>query len=430
MNFWPKSLPDYKWPPRYTSTGMATIRVAMAGIFYIGYLLGRLVSLLGPSRNTVLVIRTDGLGDGLLFEPALESLARNASPRVIHLWAPKLTCELLAGCPSVNRLMSLPRGFKDGNLGYFVSPFWRAKIGFAIGRWTFDRVIYPADSPEPLGNWLFCSVRADEGWITSGDTIHQFDWQQTQTHQRATWVIESRPGHAHESLRNEYLAQQWSNEKSLRKPKLYLPEEAKISAAEQIDAWESTAKKIGGNGIVALVPAASASVNVYPNDKWAVALKKLWDDERLIAVLIGGPGDVDRLDDLAAYLNENELPFLRMEKPLGILEMAAIVGKFETVLSVDTGLAHLAVAQSVSTIVLIGGGNPGRFFPWPNAKHHIALNVSTPCSGCNNRCTETEAVCITQIAPEDIVAAYGELKGRRRGVEVYVAEPRKYQAAG
>src|SRR5450432_275353 len=111
---WPKSLPDYKWPDRYTSTGMAAVRTAMAGIFYIGYAIGLLMHWLRPTENTVLVLRTDGMGDGLLFEPALESIARAVSPHVVHLWAPKLTCQLLAPCPSANRIMQIPRGFKDG----------------------------------------------------------------------------------------------------------------------------------------------------------------------------------------------------------------------------------------------------------------------------------------------------------------------------
>jgi ADP-heptose:LPS heptosyltransferase len=84
----------------------------------------------------------------------------------------------------------------------------------------------------------------------------------------------------------------------------------------------------------------------------------------------------------------------------------------------------MAVAQNVSTIVLVGGGDPGRFFPWPRAPHHHVLSVSMPCAGCHNRCVLQEAECITHINPEEIVAAYARLKGKRYPLEVYVA-PRK-----
>src|SRR4051794_10943363 len=209
MRRWPTSLPEYKWPANLLSPRMAPLRWALAGAFHLAYAVGLILSLFQRGHEHVLVIRTDGLGDALLFEPALESIARSMSPRQVHLWAPKLTCELLAHCPTIRRLFCIPRGFKNGNLTYFRSITWRALIGLELGRSKFDKVIYPVESPEPLGNWLFACARANERWLNYGDTNNQFDWQQARTHERATRVVETRPGHAHELLRNEYLAQQW-----------------------------------------------------------------------------------------------------------------------------------------------------------------------------------------------------------------------------
>jgi ADP-heptose:LPS heptosyltransferase len=114
--------------------------------------------------------------------------------------------------------------------------------------------------------------------------------------------------------------------------------------------------------------------------------------------------------------------------------MAAIVAELDGLLSVDTGLAHLAVAQKVPTVVLVTGGTPARFFPWPNAKHHLVLNIPTPCSGCHDRCTLPEAECITHITPDEIVAAYARLKGRRVALEVMITpqpqQVKPFQAAG
>jgi ADP-heptose:LPS heptosyltransferase len=425
MKRWPKSLPDYRWPPHLMSVWVMPLRWILASIFHVSYALGLLASLMPGGRVRVLVIRTDGLGDGLLFEPALENLARVLSPRVIHLWGPKLTRDLFRHCPTIARMMVIPRGFKSGNLRYFLSPILRARLGFALGRWTFDKVIYPVESPEPLGNWLFASARAVERWLNSGDTANQFDWQQARIHEVATKIIETRPGNAHELLRNEYLTEQWSGERTLRQPKVHLADGMKARAEAQVDLWRAAAKKRGGEEVIGIVPAASMPIKAYPDARWAAALKRLWEQQRAMPVLLGGPSDGASLDALASALVAAEVPHQRLVAPLDILEMAAIVAELDGVLSVDTGLAHLSVAQGVPTVVLVTGGNPGRFFPWPNARSHVVLNVPMSCSGCNDRCTLSEAECITHIPSDDIVAAYARLKGRRVSLDVMIAPQQK-----
>jgi heptosyltransferase-1 len=199
----------------------------------------------------------------------------------------------------------------------------------------------------------------------------------------------------------------------------------KQRAEAQVDLWRTAAKKRGGEEVIGVIPSASMPIKSYPDSRWAEALRRIWDEHRALPVLLGGPSDVASLDALASALVAAGVPFQRLAAPLGILDMAALVTALDGVLSVDTGLTHLSVAQGVPTIVLVTGGNPGRFFPWPNARHHIVLNVAMTCSGCHDRCTRSEAECITHIPPEDIAAAYAQLKGRRVSLDVMIAPPPK-----
>ncbi|HWP40146.1 MAG TPA: glycosyltransferase family 9 protein, partial [Tepidisphaeraceae bacterium] len=405
-------------------------------VFHGSHAIGRLASLILRTRRQqrVLVIRTDGLGDALLFEPALESLARTVSPQVIHLWAPKLTCELLRGCPTVARLMVIPRGFKQGNLLYFSSIYWRMKLGFQLGFWTFQRVIYPAESPEPLGNWLFASARAAQRWLNYGDTINQFEHQRQRMHEIATRILENRPGNVHELLRNEYLAAQWTGQARLRlrKPKLYLSEPILARAEARMEVWQAAARKARADEIVGVIPCGSMPVNTYPIERWTAALQRLWREHRAMPLLLGGPGDFRLIHQLWTALLASDVPVLRLDRAMPILEIAAVIGRLEAVISVDTGLAHLAVAQHVPTVVLVGGGNPRRFFPWPQTPHHQVLNIPMPCEGCNNRCTLPQPRCITEIDPAQIVLAWARLRNRAVPLEVYVAAPAagRLQATG
>jgi ADP-heptose:LPS heptosyltransferase len=393
---------------------MVAMRMLLAFVFHAAHLTGRIVGRINRRMDRVLIIRTDGMGDALLFEPALRAIAAAMPSRKIHLWAPQLACDLLEHCPVIHQLMVIPRGFKEGSLAYFASFRLRAKIGFALGRWTFDKAIYPSNSPEPFGNWLLTSARAFERWINVGDTINQFDWQRGRKHELATRVLNKLPGRAHELLQNQHLAEQCNAVDVSISPGLHLTETIRTDARAQADAWRDQSRKIGGREIIGVVPAASMRLNSYPDANWAQAISGLWRSRKAVPILLGGPTDSDSVRQLAGELSRRRVPWFVMDKPIGILEMAAFIAELDGVLSVDTGLAHLAIAQNVPTVVLVGGGNPKRFFPWPNAPHHVALNTPMPCEDCNNRCMFREAACITLIDPDQIIDAFVRLKTVRR----------------
>src|SRR3954447_8493390 len=126
MNNWPKSTPDYQWPDHYSSNGVTALRWCLAAVFHVAYAIGRAIGAIiqkydGYEVGPTMLIRTDGVGDALLFEPAMESLAKSISPSELHLWAPRGTCELFSECPTITRRVVTPRGGKDGNLAYFKS---------------------------------------------------------------------------------------------------------------------------------------------------------------------------------------------------------------------------------------------------------------------------------------------------------------------
>ncbi len=410
MKYFPKSVSDYEFPAHLRSSWIAPLRWSLSGVFYVGFALGSAVRLIAETFNIprqecrpTMVLRTDGIGDALLFEPALESLARTVSPSEVHLWAPKATCDLFIECPTITKRIVVPRGFKSGNLQTFFSLLWRARLGYAMARHSYEKAVYPVESPEPLGNWIFESVRAAERWVNWGDLQNQFDWQRARTHEAATMVIEQRPGSAHELQRNEYLADQWAEERKLRKPRIYLkPESAK--RADQTHAnWRRAANRIDAGDLVGIVVAGTSRANNYPIYEWAEVLRRLWEEHRAIGVLLGGPGDQALMDELVERLDG--VPSFRFEKAPRLLTTAAMIRRMDAVLSVDTGLAHIAMAMRRPTVVLVAGRHPGRFFPWPGASSHIALDASA---------TELQSSpSVASIRPDEIVDAYVSLRTAR-----------------
>ena len=417
---WPKSAPDYQWPAGYGSKWAAPFRWGLAGAFHVGYAAGMASSVVRRRRPPVLVIRTDGIGDAILFEPALETLAQAMSPRPIHFWAPKPTLDALSAVPVIDRRFAIPRGFKGGNLKYFKSPLWRVRMGFRMGMCVYDKVVYPAESPEPMGNWLYSSVRATERWINYGDTENQFEWQRERAQEKATFVISKRPGSSHDLLRNAYLATQWTGKLRVRKPKIHLTDRALKSAERQMRIWNDKFRaNEGAEEIVGIVAASSSTVRDYPIGKWAAALKLLWSERGSMPALVGGPGDVRQLDLLGAALRKAKVPYLRMDSHMTVLGVAALLTKLAGVIAVDTGFAHMAVALQLPTVVLSGDQYQERFFPWPRASNHQLLRVKMDCANCRGKCSQAEAFCVTHISPDEIAKAYMKLKTGGVALELF-----------
>src|SRR3712207_559385 len=84
--------PSYRWPKHLTAWHRAPLRWLCAAAFTVGYAMGRARAIMKGPAKRILVIRTDGLGDAILFEPAMRSLATRYPNHQLHLWAPAAVC--------------------------------------------------------------------------------------------------------------------------------------------------------------------------------------------------------------------------------------------------------------------------------------------------------------------------------------------------
>jgi ADP-heptose:LPS heptosyltransferase len=406
MGKWPSSLPEYHWPAKLLSKRHAPRRWALALAFHLAYAVGRLLSVLRKGAQAILVIRTDGIGDAVLFEPALRSLGRSFPDSPIHLWAPAATCDLLAEHPAVSHRLAIPRGAKPGNLEYFASIRWRAVMGWRLGKYRFDIALYAVQSPEPLGNWIVSSVRAREKWYARGDTENQFESQRTRTSAIATRLLHISNTEEHELLRNASIARQWGGTVTPT-PELKVGDQARLLARTIASQWRRVVSEKGAAEIVGIMAGSATAVNAYPIPSWASVIRSLWHTRRAIVVLFGGAGDVRRVDELAALLVD--IPHLRLPPLTNLRTTGALLGELDGFVSMDTGLAHIALAQNVPTVVLANGGHPNRFFPWPIPRRSVTLTHRMPCEGCLCRCVLAEPECVTRISPDEVVATYERL---------------------
>jgi ADP-heptose:LPS heptosyltransferase len=123
-------------------------------------------------------------------------------------------------------------------------------------------------------------------------------------------------------------------------------------------------------GAVLVHPGAAQRSRHWPADRWAQVARALADDGCDVRVT-GGPGEhalAARVADLAGLPPEAVLA-----GRTGLLELAALVGGARLLVSVDTGVAHLATACATPSVVLFGPSPPSLWGPPPDRPQHRVL---------------------------------------------------------
>jgi len=127
------------------------------------------------------------------------------------------------------------------------------------------------------------------------------------------------------------------------------------------------------------------------------------DDTTVIA--LGGPYEW--------FVNQVNLEYIKCGKKINLcdetslLQAMHIIKNSKLVIGVDTGLGHIACALDKDNIILAGGGHPGRFFPYH--KQTILVRKEMDCYGCNWRCTIGKKIDCMDI-PDEIIKENISLK--------------------
>jgi ADP-heptose:LPS heptosyltransferase len=155
---------------------------------------------------------------------------------------------------------------------------------------------------------------------------------------------------------------------------------------------------------LALCPFPSSRIRRYPNEKLVVAVRAFARRHPLTVVIMGGPADVEEEIPLRSALADT-VPVVSAVGKLSLLETATLLRESRVVLSVETGLAHLAAAFSRPTVVLIGGGHYGWFGPWGDPRRVRWLHHPLPCYQCNWLCELDRPRCVEDIPANEVDAA-------------------------
>lgn len=175
-----------------------------------------------------------------------------------------------------------------------------------------------------------------------------------------------------------------------------------------------TARKLAGHPLVLLQPAnkrtmrwngvrqASDDDKSWPMENWARVASALRAQMPQVRILLcGSPAEQGYLETIRATMAQPGVEVVAKELPLPRLK--ALLTVAHSMISVDTGPAHLAAAMGCPLVVMFGAGSPSHWRP--RSSHPEAVHVlgGPPAS------TRVDA-----IAPEQVIEAWRGLPLRTK----------------
>ncbi len=158
-----------------------------------------------------------------------------------------------------------------------------------------------------------------------------------------------------------------------------------------------------GKRLIALVPSVGIfrPHRAWPIDKWIQLIEKMKSDTTIYPILIGGKEDMEICQKISDAFNGK---VLSLAGTLSLPETASILASCTSVISADTGPAHLAVAVGTPVLGLYGPTLPQRNGPYGNP----TIDKCNECKcGSSKFCLLTPhhgpGVCMQQIEVPDVL---------------------------
>ncbi|HWZ35344.1 MAG TPA: glycosyltransferase family 9 protein [Mucilaginibacter sp.] len=158
---------------------------------------------------------------------------------------------------------------------------------------------------------------------------------------------------------------------------------------------------------IAILPGAGAFKRGWEGDKFLELVKRLLQQTQGPICLIGGPGEVKHGDFLMQNLPEGSIEN-RINKTT-LPQLIDTIGGSSLLIANDTSAIHIAVATQTPSVCILGGGHFERFVPYPAGTPNAPVCVfeKMPCYYCNWICIyKTEAnepfPCISVVTLENV----------------------------
>jgi heptosyltransferase-2 len=135
-------------------------------------------------------------------------------------------------------------------------------------------------------------------------------------------------------------------------------------------------------------------------------------------VFLGAPGEADLIEEVRGLMRNPRAANLAGKADM--VSSMAVMNLSRTVISNDTGSAHLAAAATARVLTIFGPTSAGATAPFSPRAH--VIEGSAPCAPCRHyRCPEPDHPCMRSIEPESVLREVQAILAGERGPSLPVA---------
>jgi ADP-heptose:LPS heptosyltransferase len=371
----------------------------------------------GTIPNRILIIRPDGYGDIVLFEPALRTL-RNTWRRteitvliqkryadIAPLVGPKIRWLTMDCDPYREGVASNPSAVKT--LERQVKELAPDCVVAACYNKTWLEAVIatfaPAARQVSLGTYQLDAISC----ILLQKTV-LVDWSKIY---REAVPVEPDSLELNKNL--QLVRFLTGRDLQQLHPKLTVPEEARQVAKKFLVTVD-----LKPDGFVVCCPAgvAKVAIKAWPAEKYGAVIARLEKNDGQRTLLVGHESE-SRILTMAqsAARSHGADPAVWTGKNCQIAVLTALVEQSRFYLGNDTGALHLAAALGKPVVGIFGGGTWPRFKP--AAQRAVSVVQPLPCFGCDWECCFGDAPCLTTIPVGSVENAIDRVLAATRNMQ-------------
>lgn len=339
--------------------------------------------------NSILVIRTDKIGDFLLFAPSFDLLKQKYPKSKIVFIGNECVKELVPHYNSIDEFIPINIWKFKTNLFYFY------KIIIFLKKLSFELVLYPAYSRTKEGDEIVSLVSSSEKIAFNGNFSNLSSDFVKKNNIFYTKLINSNHLSLPEIDRNKDFLNFLGIETKNYKTYFKFSEEELLNAKNIIHDLEL----IEGRFVI-VFPGAGWPGRIWNFKNFSEIIKRLRNNNFEV-VLAAGPKEYYIEQKINNFLDFPVKSLVgKTDNKFGTL--GAIMSLSKLYFGSDTGPAHLARAVDCATLIILGGGNLNRFFPYGDPEKCQIIKKELPCYGCDWACIHSTIRCIEEIQVEDV----------------------------